>query len=428
ALAGGFTPAVHAQAAKGSGSAKSAKSARKEAPAAKAEDPPKAEDDGDVGNEAPEEQKTSKIEVFKDPNAEAALKVFKSVPGLRPFPARDVRAIISMAAGGALDRDMVKKFVEGMALDLTEKSNINALINPPETQNPNAAATRAIQRATDNLLDVYHTARLAGNSGFLSAYNAELLNTLPKLLDNNLVARIQAMIVLGTAGNPNAVPFFVAQLKDPNQTVWVKLWAARGLSNAAGNGAKVDAVGGQMIEVARALSEFLDRESDPPLPWPVQMRALEALGSMRVASSPSGAKAEMATTAMKFLADPEARPEVRAQAAWALGMLRVNQTVRGYNYALIAYDTGQVAAELGEQINASFKDKDRALSEYLTSFLVTPIYQAFNGLDGARESGLLKVPGGYPTLPYARQVSDLSAAVAKAAVEGKPGAAGAAGR
>jgi hypothetical protein len=137
---------------------------------------------------------------------------------------------------------------------------------------------------------------------------------------------------------------------------------------------------------------------------------------MRQASLPNNLKAEMASTAMKFLADSTARPEVRAQAAWALGMVRTGQLSRNFNYALVAYDTGQVASEIGEKINTAF-EKNRTLSEYLTGLLVTPIYQAFNGLDGARESGLLKVPGGNPSLAYTRQIADLTSAVAKAAVE-----------
>jgi hypothetical protein len=300
-----------------------------------------------------------------------------------------------------------------MAYDLTDKANLNALIKP--APGPPRAGARAVQTATDNLLDVLQTARVAKNAEFQTVYNAVLLEVLPKLLDNNLISRIQAMIVLGQTGDPNALPVFIAQLKDPNQTVWVKLWAARGMTRVVDSGTKVDSIGAQAIEAAKALSALLGGENNA-LPWPVQYRALEALGAMRVSSLPNSVKAEMATTAMKYLADPEARPEVRAQAAWALGMVRTNQATKNYNYALIAYDTAQLAAELGEKINASVV-RNKTLSEYLTNLLVGPIHEALNGRDGARDSGLLKVPGGFPALASTKQVSDLTSAVTKASLD-----------
>ncbi len=314
-----------------------------------------------------------------------------------------------------VDRALIEGFVKGMAYDLTNAANINALINPPEGHNARAATERAVQEATDNLLDIYHTARLANNNAFLTEYNKVLLDVLPKLFDNNLIARVQAMIVLSQTGNPNAVPVFLKQLNDPEQTVWVKLMAARGLTNTVDNGVRVDGVGFQPSEVARTIAKLLNEGND--LPWPVQMRLLEALGSMRVSASANSFKAEMSTAAMKYLADPKARPEVRAQAAWALGMLRVNQAVKDYNYQLIAYNTGQLVADLGEKISESVEE-NKTLAEYLTGLLVTPIYQTFYGLDGARDSGLLKVPGGgNPNLPFTRDVANHATAVAKAAVE-----------
>ena len=409
ALTGGLSPAVFAQATKESAATK------KSGSAPKAEAKPRAEGDEAPAAVAPQESKSSTVEVFKDPRAEAALKIFRSVPGInKPFPERDIKAVLSQAEGGPIDRDLLQRFVSGMAFALSDKTSINALINPAPGNKLNTDAAHAIQRAADHLLDVYHTARRAKNANFLSSYNDVLVDTLPKLLDGNLISRIQAMIVLGQTESPRAVPVFLAQLKDPKQTVWVKHWAARGLSNLVDNGVKIDAIPIQPIEVAKTITDLLEREKD--LPWPVQMRLLEALGSMRVASMPNGQKVEMATAALNFLADAEAHPEVQAQAAWALGMVRVNPGIRDYNYALIAYYTGRVAGELGEQIEESIAE-NKTLAEYLTGLLIGPIHQAFNGLDGARESGLLKVPGGSPSMPYTRQIADLTSAVTRASVD-----------
>ncbi len=410
ALAGGLAPAVLAQSPKSKSS-----SAVKKGETSKDE----AKKDADADNapapaEPAEEPKVSTVETFVDPNAEAAIKVIKSVSGInREFKESDVKRILAQAGGEPIDRDLLQKFVNGMAYALIDKTNINALINPPPGINPRGDAARAVQRASDHLLDVYHTARRAKNTSFIASYNDVLVETLPKLLDNNLISRIQAMIVLGQTGSPRAVPIFLKQLEDPKQTVWVKYWAARGLSNLVENGVKIDSYN-IANESASKIEKLL--QGDKNLPWPVQFRLLEALGSMRVASKPNNPQADMAMAAVPFLADPEAHPEVRAEAAWALGMMRVSPATRDYNYPMIAYYSGQIVADIGEDIGLAISE-NRTLAEYLTSLLIGPMHQAFHGLDGANDSGLLKIPGGNASLPYIRQVSDLSAAVTRASVE-----------
>jgi len=395
--------------------AKAADAARKKA-AAGADDEP-----ADDAPEAPPSGGSAEVLVFTDPHAEQAVKVFKTVAGLRDTTPANITAVKNMASGGPVDRDAIQRFVQGMAFRLTDRSNINGLINPPPSRPP----SRAIQDAVDNLMEALNTAKQSKNSSFLSAFNQELVATLPKLLDNNLISRIQAMIVLGQTGSGSAVPVFLAQLKDTNQTVWVQLWAARGLYNVVEGGTRVDSVisAQDAISAGKALSDFLEREKD--LPWPARVRALEAMGAMRQAAVPSNMqKAEMASTAMKFLADPDAHPEVRAAAAWALGMMRVNPAIARYNFALIAHNVGLLAADLGSAVNASFSENSTR-SAYLSGLLAGPVYQAFNGVEGARESGLLKVPGANPNLATIKQIADASSSIARGAVDlSRPGPAG----
>ncbi len=344
------------------------------------------------------------------------MKIFKSVPGAKAAREQDVKDVKSMAAGGTIDREKIQKFVWGMVHALTDKGNINALIDPAKKAGARPVLMLEIQRATDNLLDPIHIARQAKNTSFLNTYTDVLIEILPKLLDNNLIARMQAIIVLGNTGNPKAIKVFLEQIKDPNQTVWVKMWAFHGLTVIVENGTKADSLGAQASEIGKTISDYLDQ--NPELPWPVDFRALEALGSMRQASVINAPQdVHMATTAMRYLANPEGRPEVRATAAWALGMFRVGTAVKNYNFRLIASNTGQLAAELGAKANESFTEKNRTLSEAMTGLLVTPIYQTFNGMPGANESGLLKVPGGNPDQNVTRQIADLSKDVAKASVD-----------
>ena len=387
---------------------------RDEKKTAKVADGAKAAEADAAVPETPGVKSNGSVEVFKDPRAEAALKVFKTITGLRDVTGAQINEIKQMAAGVAgVDSEAVLKFVQAMAFRLSDRSYLNAVLNPA----PRTIPSRAIQEASDNLIDVLSTARLASNTAFLDVYNQALVATLPKLLDNNLIARIQAMIVLGQTGSPAALPIFINQLKDPNQTVWVKLWSARGLTKIVDNGTRVDsAVSAQdAINSGKALADLLQKEED--LPWPAQMRVLEAMGSMRQAAVPATMqKLEMASTAMRFLADPAAKPEVRAAAALALGMMRVNPAVARYNFGLVAHEIGLLTADLGETINKSFSENPTR-SNYLTGLLVTPVFQAFNGIDGARESGLLKATGSGPSQATVKQIADLTAAASKASID-----------
>jgi hypothetical protein len=350
------------------------------------------------------------VEVFKDPRAEQALTIFKSTR--YKDATRDVIvAVREMAAGNNRpDTQVIQQYVEGMAYRLADKSNINGLLNPT------GRASRAIPQASEMLLDPLNTARLAKNQPFIDAYSNELNNTLPKLLDHNLVTRTEAAIALGQAGSAKSLPTFLSIIKDPNQTVQVKIWAMRGVANCVGNGtdtAKISAA--EAIAAGKVIADFLVREKDTL--WFLQVRALEALGSLRQASAPPNiAKAEIANVAMSFLADEEARPEVRAAAAWALGMMQVNPSVQKYNFILAAFDTGRLAAELGEQVNVTLKPNPTR-ANYLTGLLVGPVHQSFQGVDGVRESGLQHSPSIGASRTVVSKIGDLSSSVARASVE-----------
>lgn len=74
--------------------------------------------------------------------------------------------------------------------------------------------------------------------------------------------------------------------------------------------------------------------------------------------------------------------------------MQISSAVPGYNVPLVAYAAAQLAATLGDHILACYSaDKGKPLNatraEFLTSLLVGPVYQAFDGQPGARDSGLL---------------------------------------
>ena len=129
-------------------------------------------------------------------------------------------------------------------------------------------------------------------------YYRVLKDKLTPLLKNHLIPRVQAMIILGQAGIPDFLPLYEAQIKDPNQTLWVKLWALEGMVNVIEEGGRLNAQ--DQILAAKTVADFVNKETD--LPWPVQLRAMEALSAMRQGYEPNQPKkALMANAAMALL-------------------------------------------------------------------------------------------------------------------------------
>ena len=136
-----------------------------------------------------------------------------------------------------------------------------------------------------------------------------------------------------------------------------------------------------------------------------RLRGLEALAALRQGFLPTQpSKVHMATTAMKFLADPEAKLEVRAEAARALGMMQIGSSVQKFNFLLVAHAAGQVAVEIATQINGLYfegsgtgkdakapHEENRTKSLYLAALLMGPVYQCFDGVSSQRDSGLLRM-------------------------------------
>ena len=377
--------------------------------------------DGAPGDDDQAASKVAPVEVFKDPRAEAAIGVFKSVAGLKDCREQDVRAVRAMAGGDATDAATVKRFVQGMCYRLTSKTNLNALIARPPGANPRQAVFFAINEAADNLIDALNSAKRGNNTAFLTAYNKELLDNLPKLLDNNLIARTVAMIVLGQTGDRNAWNTYLSVIRDKNQPPVVVVPVVKGLTSLLGGGTRVDAYPAtQVIDTAKALVDYLNREEG--LPWPIATRVLEALAATRLAALPANQQAaEVASAAMGYLADQDAKYEVRVEAGRTLGLVRVNPAIAKYNFGLVAYNLGVLTTEIGTEIGKTYSDNP-VRAEYLASMLGVRVFQAFNGAEGLRDSGgLLHVPSSNPNVgPYQnaiKAIGDQEAAIARVAVE-----------
>jgi hypothetical protein len=334
-------------------------------------------------------RKVAALEILKEPKAEKLLdlKKFSEIRS-RPLAAGDVEAVKRMAGDTTvpIDPNLIRRVVDAMAAQLSDHRNIQALIDPPANLNPNSTTARAIEEAAGILLEPLFLSRNAKNDAFQAEYNKALMRLAP-LLKNHLVPRVQAMIVLGQSGSPELFKLYLDEIKNPEQTVWVKLWALRGIANIKHFSTSYRLSAAQEIEAAKVIADQLNKHKD--LPWPVQLRALEALSVLRQGFVPSSPwNAEIADTAMRILSDHRARLEVRAESARAAGMMQITSAVPKYNFGLVAYAAGQLAAELGDQIVSTFPE-NRIKADYLTALLIGPVYQAFDGQPGMHDSGLL---------------------------------------
>ena len=399
-----------------------------------------APDVADVPAEDPSRtHRIAPVEVFKDPNAEAILDI-KTLKPLAPAPFnhQDYVQVCEQAKNPNLqpDRTLIDRVVRGLAAQLTDAKSIQSILDGPIEEAPKNAAGKAkaapnkrqgdggktIQTATVSLLEPVFLARAEKNMSFLNTYRRSLHQYLPVLLRNHLIPRVQAMIVLGQAAYPtqDAIKLFQDQIESKTQALWVKLWAIEGISNIKKEGGRFSVD----IESRTGLSvsKFLEGEREKELPWPIQMRGLEALGWLRQSGLPTtAARADMANTAMLFLANGDGKLEVRAEAARTLGLMQVN-AVPKYNFNLVAYSAGLLAADIADQIGEQFllspPRSDNTKARYLTALLVGPVYQCFIGVEGMSNSGILQTArANANALSYSKKIFDLLQPLAQASVE-----------
>ncbi len=368
-------------------------SAPKPAPASAPDTAPGAAASDDAAAAVPSSKFLSS-QVFRDPASLKLLDVTK-FPELRAvnMVSGDVENVEGMAGqpNVQIDPSILNRMIGASLAKLTSHANLQAIVDPPPNLSSSSPVARAIGQATSDLLKPIFTARSARNRAFLVAYDRALLPRIKPLLAGHLISRVQAMIVLGELASVDDMPVFLQEIKNPNQSMWVKLWAFEGISNIVRNGGALNVP--VQVDAGKAVADFLDRYEDAP--WPVQYRALQALGNMRQGFVPAQPKfAHMASTAMRLLTDQDLRAEVRVEAARALGLMQITTAVPRYNYNLVATAIGELAIDLGSEV-ASVFGSNKVKSQYLTVLLAGPLDQAFTGDSSLfRESGLLRATTG----------------------------------
>lgn len=355
-------------------------------------------------------------ERYKDPRVDAVLA--NSFPELfqnarKTTKGENDRMLASARESGG-DLRSIPTYVRAQLAQLTSHRNIDAMLQPAGVPDANRAVN-AIEEAGANLLNPLLEANAAKNTAFRTEFTKALVKDAPEVLKNHLYARLMLMVALSRSQDPAALDLFTKLLDDPNQILSVKLLAAVGLANIGGSG-KVDVVPAEAAKAARSLVGFLQTEKSAF--WPARLRAAEALGSLRQAETTvRSPRADVADELLTILSSPDERPQVRAQAAWSLGMLRPTAQVSRYNFGLIAYHMGRAVAEIGEKIVEVSKDSDaggRRLADALVEIML-----GFEGDQAIRGAGLLRNEhsnlGAYRAA--ARTIADRSKAVAVAAVD-----------
>jgi hypothetical protein len=329
-------------------------------------------------------RKVPPAEIYVDPRATAAAEESTArelFPNLRVGPAEEGR-FTQMAQGAAgVDSAFLSNYVRYQVSELTRKSNVKAFADLSDR--PERA--KRISDATEKLVKPFLSPASPQTQSFRRAYMAELLKVVDQVLKNHLYARNAIMIVLKESEDPAAFGVYSAVLKDKSQVLVAKISAAEGIAKAAL--ANRGAIGAQeAARAADALGQFLSDEPDAY--WWAQMNALYALGTLRQATSrPTQGRPELAEIALKYLADPKARLDVRANAAWALGMMQVPNQVKSYNYPLVAHQIAQLVVDLETGVAKSRKD-DLSRAQHLTKLILMCI-EALAGDSDVRNSGIV---------------------------------------
>ena len=349
---------------------------------------------------------------WEDPRAaEAMSNTFPELPMVKTSGA-DLSLINQLAKGqGTLDPSAIDRYVKSRVADLTKKASIQALMEP----GMKGGNTKALEDAAHGLIAPMMAIPTPANRRFREAYAAKLVEALQPIWKMHLHSRTMGMIVLSRSDDPQTLPVFAAQLSDPDQLAIVKLLAAVGITNVAEKGNR-DVDQNSAIPPAKALAEFLTTEPDTF--WPAKFRAVEALGSLRVASAkPLDSNAEIAATVLAVAADPKNAPTVRAWASWALGMFRIPISVRTYNFPIAANVIGTVAADIGAKV-AEQPDAAEGKMARLANMLVQ-LHLGLVGDPSVRGSGLSRSnhPNAAAARGYIGEVEKRVRAVAKAALE-----------
>ncbi|MEW4567116.1 hypothetical protein AB1L88_04545 [Tautonia sp. JC769] len=374
--------------------------------------------DGEMTPEKQDQQDVLADSIYVDPVAASIMRGrYDQLHSTVLVPPNTDRTIAQMARGGTrLDAGLIDRFIKYAARQLTDHDNINAVMSGGQQ-----SRIQSIEDAGKYLALPY--AEVPANQRdrrFLQEFNSRLLALAPELLKNHLYARVQVMQALSRIGDPVALSLLIEQLRNPEQPLIVKQLAAEGVRRIAVEAG--DSLSTADREnAANALVEFL--RDNPEAYWLSHTRALQALGTLRrISGVENRDQAVFANELLAVLSSADQRPESRAWAAWALGMLEVPPNYPQLNFSLAAYQVGTLAVEIGQRIvDLSDPRELEAYNpervKYLTALIVAPVFSSLDGAPELRGSGLRNTRGLGPHQQYVVRVHQLIRQLAVASVE-----------
>ena len=123
------------------------------------------------------------------------------------------------------------------------------------------------------------------------------------------------MIVLGECGTAEFLPIYIPQIRDKNQTTWVKMWALEGLVNIVDEGGRLRL----KIRLTRPRPWLTISKPSPICPGRPSSAALEVLSAMRQGLSPTDPRSGHGQRGHGIALRSVGQAEVRSEAARGSG-------------------------------------------------------------------------------------------------------------
>lgn len=177
-------------------------------------------------------------------------------------------------------------------------------------------------------------------------YITKLMDALPQLMENNIVVRVNAMIIMARQRYEPALAVMIAQVNNPDQHESVQNWAVNGIAALGELEIKNKAL---ESEAVNALTKMLNRHK---LPTPqaaihpfTQRNIVIALGAVgRPMLSAVDRDAKVTQNLIEILRDPTINRTTRSEAARALARMRVPPDL-DYNFQPIAIEIARFSVD-----------------------------------------------------------------------------------
>lgn len=214
-------------------------------------------------------------------------------------------------------------------IDKAAKAHVYSMTKPGDEDE--------ISRKKADILKIIVDAKSGGNvpnEEFRRIYKRSLIKYAKDLLNNSLIVRINALILMGelydgTADVPDAVPILMGVLKDSGQEDAVYYRTLRSL-DAAKDSRQLTVV--QERELIRDILQLADREEVQPILMEQLTNTLGKLGHAYSGNLPE--RADIATYLANIALDPDKSLRLRYVAAKGLGNVQQEAGIPGWNYEL----------------------------------------------------------------------------------------------